>query len=251
MLDGFPTTKTWLYRPLIADGSPEAIDVLNEHAYRTYGKPLVGWYRGSRFHHRYGPTEESETGEVLSRFVAGRLLDIDYWRKWEASGHPLRNWLVRGCKYTIKEGERQTRRQRKLRRRLDERPALCVDPVMPDHVLERRLILGLVRASVATVWAQHRAGVSRAGGPTTAAGRLASRHGRVLIRCCWRGETNRAVAKRYGCTVGQVVNSKRAGLRDLLREIKDRLGMEGVPPSRIEDEIRYIVGLLGRGHGRD
>ena len=250
MLTDFPTTQSSKLRRLIADGSPESLEELNVHAFEAYRKPLLQWYRTSKYYQRYGHEEESEADEVFSRFSTDRLMDLGYWRKWDARGYPLRNWLVKGCKFTVQEGERQTRRRRKLLDRLVERPVPRVETVDPGEPLERRLVLGLIRASVATVGHETRACEARArqaSPPNAAKARLEFRHGRVLIRCCWRGESNQAVARRYGCTTGQVAHSKRTGYQRIAHELERRLLIERVPPSRLQEEIRSILELLGRG----
>ena len=249
MLTEFPTTESRLLRRLIADGSPEALDELNIHAFQAYRKPLMGWYRTSAYYNRYGPTAESDPDEVFSRLGAGRLMKLAYWRDWDASGHPLRNWLVKGCKFTVQEGEKQTLRQRRLQQRLVEQPAPRVESVDPGQHLERRLALGLVRASVATVWRTTRAGErqERRARPANAAkARLEFRLARVLIRGCWRDESNQQLARRFGCTTGQLAHVKRTAKRRLVLEMERRLLIEGVPPSRVQQEIRAILELLGR-----
>lgn len=86
MPDLFPTTHaTWLATRI--DAAP---DEARAHVLARYHEPLVAYVRASSLR------ALGEPAELVHDFLASRLAESEYLRRWADSGLPLRRWLVNG-----------------------------------------------------------------------------------------------------------------------------------------------------------
>ncbi|MDI9404888.1 MAG: hypothetical protein QM516_13545 [Limnohabitans sp.] len=225
MTDVFPTTHaTWLI-----DRAELAPDDARLHVMQRYFEPLCAYARASTLRYLGEPTE------LVNDFLAARLSDPLYLRRWAESGMALRRWLANGLLTHA--------RNRALAEARRNRTGTTVDPaelerMTASHSTDALLALERVWA-VRTVTEAH----ERVHSELVAEGRgawweLFRLHG-------MQGMSYAEACRITGVAPSNATNVYRSvalRLRDALRTILER---EGIRPEEIAHELALMQDMLG------
>lgn len=141
--DVFPQTlSTWI-RDRLLDGSGGGRREVDRHVMEVYAFPLRVYFLGTR------DRALGEPDEVIQGFFADRLARPEFFAQWQASGLPLRRWLMNALNFYLKELRRQNQRGHPGGEADTSEPeAPGADPAAE---VDRAFVVSMVRAALRNV----------------------------------------------------------------------------------------------------
>lgn len=225
MTDLFPTTHaTWLAERI--DASP---DDARHHVMRRYLEPLAAYVRASSLR------TLGEPAELVSDFLATRLADATYLARWQASGLPLRRWLVNGL-----IAHARNRAATEARRRARVQSADPFDLDRAAEAPETDALLALERGWAMRVMIEAH---DRVRSELDADGRTSWWE---LFRLhAVQGLGYEQASRITGVALGSASHVNRVVATRLRDAIAAILVRDGVPPAEVEREFGLLEDLLG------
>lgn len=244
-VDRFPSTHaTWIEAQLtIAEsmgegsaGARGAMESLRRHLMERYRSPLEAYVRGSSMRGL------GEPGELVAGFFADRLGGRDFVTNWRASGMPLRRWMMNGISY-YGRGVARDRARDRMRQFPEAAGTDAGGGGLESSLVEER------DASRAfdEAWALRmlNEALARVHADLDALGRLDEYE--IFRRHVVDGVPYEPIAADLQLTRQQCANAvRRIGqrVREALREV---LRDDGERPERIDEAVREVLAVLGRG----
>jgi DNA-directed RNA polymerase specialized sigma24 family protein len=243
-VDHFPSTHaTWLDAQLtiaedgdraVADGdaagaerAAAARDAIRRHAMERYAVPLGAYVSAT------GLRASGERDELVSGFFAGPMADDAFFRRWRASGMPLRRWLMNAMSFHCRSVRRDAARERGR-----EAGGGAADHAMQSAVesdaamaFDRAWALSIVNEAYARV--QDELASSGRGGEDE-----------VLRMHVIDGVPYEDVARALGMSRAECFNAVRRTAARIREAVRDLLREEGVSNSDLDAALAEVMRLV-------